>query len=239
MATYLYDEALLHKIKNWTRSTKLTVLGVNETSRLFEQLGDMSNDNPIALPLITISRSRGYNIVNGGINKRMMSYEGVSYGKNLYNKGTEDAYTTNDSVSAIPVSISYQLDVYANYAKEADILMRNLIFNLINYPTFEVEIPTAHTQYTARIILNDVVEDNSDIPERFVPGNFTRLSIMFTVEDAYLWDARELRDTTIDIILDSTNEPWVWNEDGTKVVYPDLSNEVRLEFPDPTTLTEK
>ncbi len=236
MATYLYDEALLQKIKKWTHSTQLTVLGVNETTRLFEQIGDTTQDKPIELPLITISRSRGYNIINAGTTKRMMSYEGVSYDKHIYNPGTENAYSTTSSMSAIPVSISYQLDVYTRFAKEADILMRNLIFNLINYPSLEVEIPTSHLKHVARITLNDVVEDNSDVPERFVVGNFTRLSIMFTIDDAYLWDVRELRDTTIDIILDSTNEPWVWNDEHTKVEYPDLSHEERFEIPDPLTL---
>ena len=237
MATYLYDEALVKKLRGWTHTTKVNVLGVNETSRLFEIIADETNDKPISLPLITLSRSRGYNIINAGTTKRMMSYEGVSYDKQIYNPGTEDAFATTSTVSAIPVSISYQLDVYTNFAKEADILMRNLIFNFINYPAFEVEIPTSHTKHTARITLSDTVEDNSDIPERFVAGNFTRLSIMFTVEDAYLWDVRELRDTTIDIILDSTNEPWVWNDEHTKVLYPDLSQEERFEFPDPSTLT--
>lgn len=236
MATYLYDEALLEKLRGWTHSTQITVLGVNETTRLFEQIGDTNSDTPIKLPLITLSRSRGYNIINSGTTKRMMSYEGVSYNKSIYNKDTEDAFATTDTISAIPVSLSYQLDVYTKFAKEADILMRNLIFNLINYPAFEVEIPTSHATHVARITLNDTVEDNSDIQERFVPGNFTRLSILFTVDDAYLWDVRELRDTTIDIILDSTNESWVWNEEHTKVEYPDLSKEQRFELPDPVTL---
>jgi len=39
------------------------------------------------------------------------------------------------------------------------------------------------------------VEDNSDIPERFVQGNFTRLTINLTIPDAYLWDVR-LSDTS-------------------------------------------
>lgn len=237
MATYLYDEALVNKIRGWTNTTKITVLGVNETSRLFEVIADENNDKPITLPLIALSRSRGYNIINDGTTKRPMSYDGVSFDKTTYNAGTEDAYTTTGSIMSIPVQISYQLDVYTNFAKEADILMRNLIFNFINYPGFEIEIPTAHKKHVARVTVDNTVEDNSDIPERFVPGNFTRLSITLTVDDAYLWDVRELRDTTIDIILDSTNEPWVWNDTHTKVEYPDLSQEERFELPDPTTLT--
>ncbi len=38
------------------------------------------------------------------------------------------------------------------------------------------------------------MEDNSDIPERFVLGNFTRLSLGITIPDAYLWDIR-VKDT--------------------------------------------
>ena len=38
--------------------------------------------------------------------------------------------------------------------------------------------------------LNDTIDDNSDVPERFTIGNFTRLSLIITVDDAYLWDTR-------------------------------------------------
>ena len=239
MATYLYDEALLAKIKGWTSTTKLTVLGVNETSRLFEYLGDTEKDKPITLPIIALSRSRGYSIINGGTTKRMLSYEGTSYNRNIYNQGTENAYTTTGSISAIPILLSYQLDVYTRFAKEADILMRNLIFNIINYPAFEIEVPTAHIKHVATITLNDTVDDNSDIPERYIAGGFTRMSVMITIDNAYLWDVRELRDTAIDIIIDDTDEKWVWNEEGTKVVSPDLSQLEHVVIPDPTTLELK
>ena len=237
MSTYLYDEAILKKLKSWTHTTKLTVLGVNETTRLFEQLGDMTGDEPIKLPMITLSRGRGFNILDFGRSKRMMSYEGVSYNRNIYNEGTENAFTTTGSISAVPISISYQLDIYTRYAQEADILVRNLVFNIINYPVFEIEVPTSHTKHIASLTLNDTVEDNSDVPERFVVGNFTRLSLMLSVDDAYLWDVRELRDTTIDIIIDDSNEAWVWDKDGKKVVKPDLSEMEHVIAPDPTTLT--
>ena len=64
MSTAIYDKALLKKIQNWTSTTKLSVLGVNETTRLFEILADTEDDNPITLPMITLSRNRGFNIIN-------------------------------------------------------------------------------------------------------------------------------------------------------------------------------
>ena len=238
MSTSIYDKALLEKIEKWTSTTKLQVLGVNETTRLFEILGDTENDKAITLPMITISRNRGFNIINNGTTKRMMSYEGVSYDRNVYNQGTSDAYSTTSSIQAIPISLSYQLDVYTRYAKEADILIRNLVFNIINHPSFEVEIPNSNGQtHIARIMLNDTIEDNSDVPERFVIGNFTRLSLIITVDDAYLWDTRELHDVAIDLILDDSNEPWEWNEDKTQVIKPDLSDRIHITMPDPSSLT--
>ena len=35
------------------------------------------------------------------------------------------------------------------------------------------------------------MEDNSDIPERLFPGQFSRMTINFTLNDAYLWDIRK------------------------------------------------
>lgn len=225
MSLYLYDEAILEKIKGWTSSTKMTVLNLGDTERLFQQIADESNDSPITLPLITISRNRNFEIVADGTTKKPMSYNGASI-----ETITKDGYTATKSIMAIPVSIQYQLDVYTRYAKEADVLVRNLIFNLINYPAFEVEIPGAHKKHTGRITLNSSISDNSDIPTRFIAGNFTRLTLDFSVDDAYLWDVRDLRDTSIDIIIDDSQEVYQWNEDHTKVLYPDLSKDTRIEF---------
>ena len=44
------------------------------------------------------------------------------------------------------------------------------------------------------------VEDNSDIPERLIPHQFTRQTLNVTIDDAYLWDVK-IRDN-IQIELD-------------------------------------
>ena len=238
MSTVLYDEALLNKLKSWTKTTKLNILGVNETNRLFEILGDTTDDSPITLPMITLSRNRGLTIINAGTTKRPLSYNGAKFDHKIYNKGEDTAYSTTSTIQGIPVSLSYQIDVYTRYAEEADILIRNLIFNIINYPSFYITIPHSNdSQHLGRITLNDVVEDNSDIPERFVSGNFVRLSLVVTVDDAYLWDTRELHDVAIDLILDDSNEPWEWNKEHTKVEKPDLSKRDHMSIPDPKSLT--
>ena len=267
MATYIYDEALLKKLKYWTQSTNIHVYSVEETRNLIEVMADESNDSPIELPIISLRRSRGYNIIDGGTTKRPLSYDGFSISDTEFDSYEEaltfcweneldehvicpQSFWLNDmkfrtykeasdycaehgldtnkihtatwekyyiksndihpkyteSIRAIPISISYQLDVYTRYAKEADLIMRNLVFNIINYPGFTISIPKANLTHTARLVLGDSIEDNSGVPERFIEGNMTRLTANITIDNARLWDTRKLRNAEIDIIIDDTYE---------------------------------
>lgn len=267
MATYIYDEAILKKIKYWTQASNVHVYGADETRNLFEVMADESGDKPIELPIISIRRDRGYTIIDGGTTRRPISYDGFSITDQDFDSypeaqkfckqhkldenvilpksfwiddkrfrtykeafeyckknklKPEDIHTASwekyyiktddihpqytDAIRAIPISISYQLDVYARYAKEADLLMRNLVFNIINYPGFTISIPKANLTHTARLVLGDSIDDNSNVPERFVEGNFTRLTANITVDNARLWDTRKLRNAEIEIVLDDTYE---------------------------------
>ena len=78
MATYIYDEALVKKIKHWTEASNVHVYGADETRNLFEVIADETNDSPIELPIITIRRNRGYTIIDGGTTRRPLSYDGQS-----------------------------------------------------------------------------------------------------------------------------------------------------------------
>ena len=35
--------------------------------------------------------------------------------------------------------------------------------------------------------MSNEIQDNSDIPERLISGQFTRFTIAITVDDAYIW----------------------------------------------------
>ena len=58
-----------------------------------------------------------------------------------------------------------------------------------------IEIPYEDCKLThdANIRISSEVDDNSDIPERFMPGQFSRLTLGINIDDAYLFDVR-LRD---------------------------------------------
>jgi hypothetical protein len=181
MSIKLYDDALFAKFNKWVANTPTILTGVNETKRLFEAVIDKNNDKPIQLPLIALSRPGGYSVLLK--NKQPLSYNGLTVASNMH-RGAK--------LNAIPISISYQIDIYCRYLAEADEYARNMVFNIINYPKLEVDIPYENQGQThiSNIRLNSDVEDNSDIPERLIPGQFTRLTMTIEVDDAYLFDLR-------------------------------------------------
>ena len=183
MAVRFYDEALLKKFQKWTADTQVQLTGVNETRKLFEVIADKNNDKPIQLPLIALSRNGGYTIQEKYKQPR-------SYNSNEFIR-MQDA-NSGALLNAIPIGISYQIDIYARHLAEADEYARNIVFNIINYPKLNIEIPYEDSGLThdANIRLITDVEDNSDIPERLISGQFTRFTVGIDIDDAYLFDVR-------------------------------------------------
>lgn len=188
MGAYFYDTALVDKFRKWTNNTTIDVIGPEETRRLFEISADKSNDHAIKLPLICIRRVGGYSILNK--NKKPLTYDGIMLQSNI---------EKSISLNAIPIDLRYSVDVYTRYFKEADEYMRNIIFNIINFPMVDVEIPYEgiDIQHDSSIRIVSEVEDNSNIGERLSVGQFTRLSLGISIDDAYLFDARVRDNYTI------------------------------------------
>lgn len=178
MSVSLYDEALVEKIKTWTGESNITVLRPDETSRLFKQIVDTNNDSTIKLPIIAISRDRDVTLLD--THKQAKTFIGAKLASNQTNTIT---------MNVVPISISYQIDVYTSTIKEADMYLREFVFNFINYPKLQVVIPYNGYNYEhfSTLYLNDSISDNSDISERHFPDEFTRFTYKITVDDAYLF----------------------------------------------------
>lgn len=180
MSVTLYDAALLRKIKYWVKDNKITILGVNESTDLFRYRLDTNNDKPLTLPIISLSRNPRVEIVE--TTKKPLTYDGLKI---------ESENGRTNQLNAIPITITYQLDVYTRYSDEAQEYMRNFIFNFINYPRLDLEIP----YNDSNIIINSYIhidseyEDNSDIPERLIRDQFNRQTLTFRLS-AYLYDYR-------------------------------------------------
>lgn len=178
MSIGLYDKAFSDKIKYWCVDPNLLILYPDETARLFQTIADKKNDQPLQLPLIAISRDRDIEILN--TNRKPLTY----IGKTFYMDGKRV-----DHLNGVPISISYQIDIYTRFRAEADEYVRNFVFNIINYPTLEIELPYHDCKLGQKsfMTLQSTITDNSDIPERLVSGEFTRMTINVTLTDAYLF----------------------------------------------------
>lgn len=189
MSIYFYDVAVQSKLQKWIKDPNLVITRPDDTRRLFEYKADTSNDSSIKLPLIALRRDPTVSLKN--VNKHSKTFDGAVVSADK---------SSISLLNVVPISISYQLDIYCRYAVEADEYARNFIFNLINYPKVVVEIPynDSHIEHASNIsIVGDLV-DNSDIPERLIPGQFTRYTITFSIPDAYLFSVPVKNPVTID-----------------------------------------
>lgn len=188
MSVRFYDKAFLDKIKSWVKDPNMTITSPDETKRYFEYKADINNDKPIELPLIAVRRARSIDI--GNPNKTPMSYMGRKMqGKHVLNEDGSIESCKVSLMNAIPIGIGYQIDIYTRYAEEADEYMRNFVFNIVNYPKLYIEIPynNADRPHSCTMSLVNTVDDNSDIAERLVPGQFTRWTLGVRINDAYLF----------------------------------------------------
>lgn len=192
MALKLYDEALVNKLKNWLNVDEITITSPNETKRLFEYKADVTNDQPIKLPLIALRRDPNLSVLS--TTKKPLTFDGWR---------KENTGSKTSQLNAIPVSLSYKIDIYTRYFEEADEYVRNFIFNIINYPKLKIRIPynNMNMDHYSNIRLESEVQDNSDISERLIPGQFTRFTLSIYIDDAYLFDYK----TKDNVVLSDTN----------------------------------
>ena len=100
MSIRYYDEALVQKIQGWIKDPHMRVLSPQDSTRLFQMTGDMTNDRPLELPLIAISRRPDMEIVS--TTKRPLTYDGAKIDGNC---------DESKQLNAIPIRLSYQLDI--------------------------------------------------------------------------------------------------------------------------------
>ena len=190
MSVYLYDEALLSKIRDWTDDTKVRIYGPDDSHQLFQVLADEQDDRRLELPMIVLTRPGGYTVTN--TNRKPLSYNGLTLSQ-------ESLFASK--LNAIPIAIKYQLDVYTRYMKEADTYTRELVFNIVNHNKVEVNIPYEDVNYKhiSSVWMSNEIVDNTSVPEIIVRGQFYRMTINLEIDDAYLWDVKKYKNASIDI----------------------------------------
>ena len=178
MSIKLYDEALTKKIQDWIVDPNVVVLGPDDSTKLFMWRSDITDDKPIELPLITLTRDTSIKFDITA--KRAMSFSGKTF---------NSTGKKSDHLNAIPMTLTYQLNIYTRYREEADEYLRNFVFNFINHPRMVISIPynDSNLQQASFVAVEGTANDNSNIPERLVTGQFFRYTLNLTVSDAYMF----------------------------------------------------
>lgn len=208
MAIGYYDDAVTQKIKGWLAdSSKLRVLAPEESNRLIQLNAEDSNDKPLQLPLIAISRNKDLEIES--TIKQNKSFDGLIIGK-------DNLGATTVHLNVIPIKTTYQLDIYTKKRIEADEYIRQYLFKLINNPQIVIEIPYNNyvVKHTANLRVLNTVSDTSDISTHIFPGQFYKWTIQLELQDGFLFSIPQKKNwrfigyemSTVDKIEDPVEE---------------------------------
>lgn len=219
MAISYYDEAITQKIKNWLAdSSKLRVLSPDESNRLIQLAADDSNDKPLKLPVLAISRNKDIEL--GSAIKQNKSFDGYILNKDDESLNDVIKSATTVHMNVIPIKTTYQLDIYTKKRIEADEYVRQYLFKLINNPQIIVEIPCNINdnkyllRHTANLRVLNTISDTSDIPTHVFAGQFYKWTIQLELQDGFLfsvpqkqgWKLIGIEVTAADRITDPTDE---------------------------------
>lgn len=180
MGVRFYDQALLDKLRSWVKDPNATILGPGDINRTFQIIADKTNDKPITFPLIILSRDGTVNLNNNSM--RPLTYDGYKL------IGSSDD-SKRVQLNGVPITLNYQIDIVTKYYAEADEYVRNFVFNLINYPNVQINIPYNDLNFIHKssIVLDPAIVDNSDNPQRLFQGQLSDWSIKFSIDNAYLF----------------------------------------------------
>ena len=181
MAISYYDEAVTQKIRDWLAdSSQLRVLAPDESNRLIQLKADESNDQPLQLPLLAISRNRDLEIES--TIKQNKSFDGLVI-------KTDNINATTIHLNVIPIKTTYQLDIYTKKRIEGDEYVRQYLFKLINNPQIVIEIPYNNyiIRHTANLRVLGTISDTSDISTHIFPGQFYKWTIQLELHDGFLF----------------------------------------------------
>ena len=187
MAISYYDDAIIAKLKKWIPdASSLRVLDQDDTKRLFETMADDSNDKPIQLPFVTLTRNKDIEILSAI--KQLKSFDGLHIV--TPNERGQKVPDKTALFNAIPIKTTYQLNIYTKFKYEAEEYVRNFLFKLINNPQIIIEIPynNMDLKHTANLRVLDTVSDTSDISQRIFPGQFYRWTIQLELQDGFLFN---------------------------------------------------
>lgn len=192
MSAYLYDEAIVNNLRHVIGDNRIQILSVDRVADIIPRL----NDDKLVLPLVTLTRTN-WTILASESN-HSAKYEGGT--AKVYPGQPKFNTTRIQKVQFVPMQIDYAIDIWTRTRRENDEFVRELFWYFMISPTLEVTVPYAlDFNHNFNIYIDDTVEDNSDIAQHQLKGEYFRQTLHIYTDDAKLWKSTERNPTTVTI----------------------------------------
>lgn len=187
MSAYLYDEALVAKLTKITEDSRIRVISPSDTISLLAQI----NKDKVEFPAIIVTR--------GPINLFQDTRNQYAYLKGESVKLNEDSSMTK--IKVLPMRMTWTINIYAVDRYSCDEITRELVYYLMTYPRCFVQVPYGiDIPQNFDLILDNDIEDNSDLEGYMNTGEYFRETLTVRTENAHYFssDRRYLTRVTSD-----------------------------------------
>lgn len=174
MSVYLYDEALVERLRKISGDDRIRVISPDNAILFLAQF-DKDKDK---LPAIIVSRT-GVTI-NHELRNQVAILRGQSFRLNEDN--------TASKMKNLPMRIDWNIDVYAVDRFTCDEIIRELVFYLYTYPRFMVRVPyDVDIDQNFDVFLEPEIADNSDLIDFPNRGEYFRETLSIYTENAHMF----------------------------------------------------
>lgn len=178
MSVYLYDEAIVDRLRKVTGDSRIHIVPPDLSVSFFAQF----DKDKVEYPAIVVSRGSTIN-VNQGL------YNQVSLLKGQTVRLNSDENTVS-KIKTLPIRVEWNIDVYAVDRYTCDEIVRELVFYLMTYPRFSVKVPYGvDIDQNFDIVVSPEISDNSDLVEFPNTGEIFRETISIYTENARLYSS--------------------------------------------------
>lgn len=178
MSVYLYDEAIVDRLRKVTGDSRIHIVPPDLSVSFFAQF----DKDKVEYPAIVVSRGSTIN-VNQGL------YNQVSLLKGQTVRLNSDENTVS-KIKTLPIRVEWNIDIYAVDRYTCDEIVRELVFYLMTYPRFSVKVPYGvDIDQNFDIVVSPEISDNTDLVEFPNTGEIFRETISIYTENAHLYSS--------------------------------------------------
>lgn len=188
VSVYAYDLALVNDLRARFSQSPVSESDINNTvqigspEQMFSIIGQLNGDQPI-LPFVSLQR------LDWQLNLDRQGYQ-TFIGDEVYQRVNGENDIQDIRAAVIPITINWRLSVWTRDRITNDALVRELLWYYHVRPSLMVYVPHGlNMAHKFNIYFNSGIEDNSDIANHNVNGQYFRQDMTLYSDDSYLWKA--------------------------------------------------